>query len=207
MRLWEAYHRMMDDGPRLARLVFWLAVAIGLTVAAIVMPLQLVAGDLIAVMIVHEQPEKLAAAEGRPDQIKTRKTTNRQETGKRGDTLELGPAQYSIYQHYSQLTDKQLPHNTGNRVNPDRAGNAGRMNVRADPQGQVGTATQLRAESVPVPVPHMNGGRFQNYLPAEMYKMNQSKANANPLASPKVLGLARDVLKQNPIALPPLAVV
>ena len=38
--------------------------AIGLAVAAIVMPLQIVAGDLIAVMITHEQPEKLAAAEG-----------------------------------------------------------------------------------------------------------------------------------------------
>ncbi len=33
MRLWEAYHRMMDDGPRLARLVFWLAVAVALTLA------------------------------------------------------------------------------------------------------------------------------------------------------------------------------
>ena len=38
--------------------------AIGLTVAAIAMPFQLVAGDLIAVMITNEQPEKLAAAEG-----------------------------------------------------------------------------------------------------------------------------------------------
>jgi Family of unknown function (DUF5899) len=153
------------------------------------------------------QGGRLMAPEGRPDQIKMRKTTNRQELGKRGDALEFGPAQYNVYQHYSQLTDKQLPHSTGNRVNPDRAGNAGRMNVRADPQGQVGTATQLRAESVPVPVPHMNGSRFQNYLPAEMYKMNQSKSNENPLAAPKVLGLARDVLKQNPIAVPPLAVV
>lgn len=38
--------------------------AIGLAFAAIVMPLQIMAGDLIAVMITHEQPEKLAAAEG-----------------------------------------------------------------------------------------------------------------------------------------------
>ena len=38
--------------------------AIGLIVAAVVMPLQIMAGDLIAVMITHEQPEKLAAAEG-----------------------------------------------------------------------------------------------------------------------------------------------
>ena len=38
--------------------------AIGLIVAGVIMPLQFLAGDLIAVMIVHEQPEKLAAAEG-----------------------------------------------------------------------------------------------------------------------------------------------
>ena len=46
----DAYHRT--------------GLAIGLTFAAIVMPFQIVAGDLIAVMITHEQPEKLAAAEG-----------------------------------------------------------------------------------------------------------------------------------------------
>ncbi|MGI9116782.1 MAG: cytochrome ubiquinol oxidase subunit I, partial [Gaiellales bacterium] len=46
----DAYHRT--------------GLAIGLAVAAIVMPLQIVAGDLIAVMITHQQPEKLAAAEG-----------------------------------------------------------------------------------------------------------------------------------------------
>ena len=33
VRLWQAYHRMMDDGPRLAQLVFWLAVAVVLTLA------------------------------------------------------------------------------------------------------------------------------------------------------------------------------
>lgn len=153
------------------------------------------------------QGGRLLAHEGRPDNIKTRKTTNRQETGKRGDALEYGPGQYNVYQHYSELTDKKLPRSTGNRVNPDRPGNAQRMNVRADPMGQVGAATNLRAESVPVPVPHMNGGRFQNYKPAEMYKMNQFKANSNPLANAQNLNMARDVLKGNPLAVPPLAVV
>jgi hypothetical protein len=81
------------------------------------------------------------------------------------------------------------------------------MNVRADPQGAVGTATNLRAESVPVPVPHMNGGRFQNYKPAEMWQLNQSKAQANPLADSRNLNMARDVLKSNPLAMPPLSVV
>jgi hypothetical protein len=154
------------------------------------------------------QGGRLIAAEGRPDNIKTRKTTNRQETGQRGDTLAYGPAQWGVYLPYSNgLTDRQLPHSTGNRVNPDRAANGGRMNVRADPQGAVGTMTNLRAESVAVPVPHMNGGRFQNYKPADMWKLNQFKTQANPLASAANLNMARDVLKANPIAMPPLSVV
>jgi hypothetical protein len=153
------------------------------------------------------QGGRLIGFEGRPDQIKTRKTTNRQETGKRGDTLEYGPGQWNVYLPYNGLTDRDLPHSTGNRMNPDREGNAGRMNVRADPQGQGGALTNLRAESVPVPVPHMNGSRFQNYKPAEMWKNNESKMMANPLAAPNVLNTARDVLKSNPIALPSLAAV
>ncbi len=153
------------------------------------------------------QGGRLIGFEGRPDQIKTRKTTNRQETGKRGDTLEYGPGQWNVYLPYNALTDRDLPRSTGNRVNPDREGNPGRMNVRGDPQGQGGTATNLRAESVPVPVPHMNGGRFQNYKPADMWKLNQSKMKENPLAAPGALNTARDVLKSNPIALPPLAAV
>lgn len=153
------------------------------------------------------QGGRLIAHEGRPDNIKTRKTTNRQETGQRGDTLEYGPAQWNVYLPYNSLTDRELPRSTGNRVNPDRAGNPGRMNVRGDPRGQGGTPTNLRAESVPVPVSHMNGSRFQNYRPAEMYKMNQAKAQQNPLAAPSNLNMARDVLKSNPISLPPLSVV
>jgi len=154
------------------------------------------------------QGGRLMAPEGRPDNIKTRRTTIRQETGQRGDTLEFGPGQWNVYLPYSNgLTDRQLPHSTDNRSNPDRAANAGRMNVRADPQGAVGAATNLRAESVPVPVPHMNGGRFQNYRPADVWKVNQLKATPNPMANSQVLNTARDVLKSNPLALPPLAMV
>jgi hypothetical protein len=149
----------------------------------------------------------LLAHEGRPDNIKTRKTTNRQETGQRGDTLEFGPGQWNVYLPYNGLTDRQLPHSTGNRVNPDRAANPARMNVRADPQGAAGTMTNLRSESVAVPVPHMNGGRFQNYKPADYWKLNQFKTQQNPLAAPNNLNIARDQLNKNPIALPSLAVV
>jgi hypothetical protein len=149
----------------------------------------------------------LLAHEGRPDNIKTRKTTNRQETGQRGDTLEFGPGQWNVYLPYNNLTDRELPRSTGNRVNPDRAANAGRMNVRADPQGAVGSMTNMRSESVAVPLPHMNGGRFQNYKPSDYWKLNESKSRPNPLADSRNLNVARDQLGNNPLALPPLAVV
>ena len=35
-RLWEAYHRMMDDGPWLARLLLWLVVSAALTAALVI---------------------------------------------------------------------------------------------------------------------------------------------------------------------------
>jgi hypothetical protein len=40
-----------------------------------------------------------------------------------------------------------------------------------------------------------------------MWKLNQFKTQANPLASATNLNMARDVLKANPIAMPPLSVV
>jgi hypothetical protein len=81
------------------------------------------------------------------------------------------------------------------------------MNVRNDPVNQVGAATNLRAESKPVPVSHMNGGRFQNYLGPEFYRFDEKKGNRNPLASSKCLDVAIQQLEKNPVALPPLSAV
>ena len=155
----------------------------------------------------------IRAPEGRPDQIKTRKTTIRQETGLRsGDGLEMGPGQYAtVYQAYNtNLTDKNLPHSTGNRVNPDRAGNGGRMNVRADPQGANGAATRTRAESIPLrPGPmdlHAAGGAGP-YKPADNWNLNNNKSEPNPLASQKNLNIARSQVSNNPLAIPAWATV
>lgn len=153
----------------------------------------------------------ITASEGRPDQIKTRRTTIRQETGYRGDTLELGPAQYNVYQPYASgsnaYTDKSLPRCTDNRVNPDRTGNPGNMNVRQDPLGMSGAMTNLRPESKSVPVGTMNGSRFQNYVPPEFDKFNDKKMNVNPLSTYDNLDIAIRQLEKNPLAQPPLAVV
>jgi len=155
----------------------------------------------------------IRAPEGRPDQIKTRRTTIRQETGWRmGDGLEMGPGQYAqVYQGYnSNLTDGKLPHSTGNRVNPDRAGNGGRMNVRADPQGATGSATRARAESIPLrPGPmdiHAAGGAGP-YKPPENWNLNNNKSEPNPLASQRNLNIARNQVINNPLAIPAWATV
>jgi hypothetical protein len=155
----------------------------------------------------------IRAPEGRPDQIKTRRTTIRQETGwRKGDGLEMGPGQYAtVYQAYTgQLTDTGLPHSTGNRVNPDRAGNGQRMNVTANPQGAIGAATRARSESIPLrPGPmdlHATGGAGP-YKAPENWELNNAKCVPNPMASSANLNIARNQINRNPLAVPAWATV
>lgn len=157
----------------------------------------------------------IRGAEGRPDFLKTRKTTIRQETGLRTDTLSSGPAQYNVYQPYAvgteSYTDKSLTRASGYRSKEDRAGNSGRMNVRNDPVNQVGAATNLRVESKPVPPGPMGptGSNLSRGYNAPQYDdpLNEHKGKLNPLAEPAALDIAIQQLEKNPIALPPLAVV
>lgn len=154
----------------------------------------------------------ITGAEGRPDFLKTRRTTMRDEQTTRDDTLSMGPAQYNVAQPYASggetsYTDKSLTRYSNNRSNPDRAGNGQNMNVRNDPVNQVGAMTNLRPESKSVPVSHMNGSRFQNYLGPDFYRFDEKKGQANPLASSKCLDVAIQQLEKNPIALPPLSAV
>jgi hypothetical protein len=154
----------------------------------------------------------ITGAEGRPEFLKTARNTIRDEQTSRNDTLSMGPAQYNVSQPYADggetcYTDKSLTRVSDYRSKPDRPGNAGRMNVRNDPVNQVGAATNLRPESKSVPVSHMNGGRFQNYLGPEFYKFVEKKDKLNPLASSKCLDVAIQQLEKNPVALPPLSAV
>jgi hypothetical protein len=153
----------------------------------------------------------LTAPEGRPDQIKTRRLTIRDETGERtGDTLQIGAADYFVNQPYAAgtktYTDTRLTRGTNNRSNPDRAGNGQRMNVRADPVGATGAASNLRSESIPFPVQAPAPlGHFNAYKDADHYKFNPFKANANPNATPQALDLAIQQLHNNCVVQPPLA--
>jgi hypothetical protein len=150
----------------------------------------------------------MVAPEGRPDNLKTRKTTRRQETGLRTDTLSEGPPSYFVQQPYAggktSYTDKTLTRTSGDRSKPDRAGNGGRMNVRNDPVNQVGAATQLRPEAEILPVPSMgttgsNQGRGTQ-PPQYDDPLNEQKSNPNPRASSSFLDIAIQQLEKNPLA-------
>jgi hypothetical protein len=150
----------------------------------------------------------LVAPEGRPNFLKTKKPTIRSETGLRTDTLSDGPPQYNVYQPYAEgktsYTDTVLTRASGYRTKPDRAANAGRMNVRNDPVNQVGAASQLRIESEPVPVGPMgltgsNQGR--GVLPPEFDDpLNEFKSNPNPRAGNDFLDIAIQQLEANSLA-------
>ncbi len=147
----------------------------------------------------------LRGQESRPDHTKTVRSTNRQQTGFRGeeDDVGYGAAQYNVFQLYD---DKgRLARHTDNRSKPDREGNGQRMNVRADPLDAGGLVTNLRrqyATNEPGPV---DGARFQQYVDSQYYKLNEFKSTPNPLTDTGSLSLAKDVLKNNPLAIPPLS--
>lgn len=155
----------------------------------------------------------LRGQEGRPEHLKTARPTIRQETGFRteGDDLQFGPSQYNVYQPYSDQSlsadksssFKKLPRITDNRSKPDRAANGQRMNVRADPLDAGGLVTNLRREYQTNEPGVPNGARFQQYINSEFHKFNEFKSMPNPLADN--LSLAKNVLKNNPLAIQPLS--
>ena len=150
----------------------------------------------------------LVAPEGRPNFLKTKKTTIRSETGLRTDTLSDGPPQYNVQQPYAAAkgayTDTALTRSSGYREKVDRAANAARMNVRSDPVNQVGAGTQYRAESKPVqpgPMAITGTNQGRGTLPPEFDDpLNEFKSNPNPRAQSNFLDIAIQQLEKNPLA-------
>ena len=149
----------------------------------------------------------LVGPEGRPNYLKTKRMTVRAETGLRTDTLSDGPPQYNVYQPYAEAkdayTDIALTRSSDNRSNPDRAANGARMNVRNDPVNQVGAATMVRVESVPIPPGPMgptgvNNGTYKPPLFDD--PMNEKKAQKNPRGQGQFLDIAIQQLENNPLA-------
>ena len=138
----------------------------------------------------------VTAEESRPDFTKTRRTTNRQETGPRDDSLGQGPAGYLVPQLYE--SHQKLTRGTNNRVNPDRAGNAGRMNIRGDPIGMVGAGTTTRLEAGALPVRPADGSKNYRYVAPQYDRLNVKKVSQAHLN----LNLAKEVRAKNPLAQP-----
>ena len=84
----------------------------------------------------------------------------------------------------------------------DREGNAGRMNVRADPLNQGGMVTAVRADSHKYDgrLGPANGGWSQNYVADKYYQLNPYKGQVNTLATNKSLNIAKNQLANNPFA-------
>lgn len=88
------------------------------------------------------------------------------------------------------------------RGNANRAGNAGRMNVRADPLNQGGLLTAVRSDTTRIDgrTNGINGGWTQQYTNNAYHQLNVYKGNENPRASCNSLNMAKRQLDKNPLA-------
>ena len=88
------------------------------------------------------------------------------------------------------------------RSMPNRPGNPGRMNVRETPVKQGGKVTSVRMDQSRMDgrFGTPDGGRMQDYKKPDfsMGSMNPYKGNANPLASPEALSIAKKQHSENP---------
>lgn len=94
---------------------------------------------------------------------------------------------------------------TTRRGKQDRAGNAGRMNVRADALNQGGMVTAVRSDTSRIdgrtgPANGSSGGRMQNYVQDMYHQFNAYKGNSNPHSTTRELSVAKNQLMGNPFA-------
>ena len=88
------------------------------------------------------------------------------------------------------------------RGKANRAGNAGRMNVRAGPLNQGGLVSNMRSDSDRLHgrTGPIDGAWTQQYVSEMYHKFNAYKGNMNPRSSSKNLNIAKQQIKNNPIA-------
>jgi len=201
------------------------------------------------------QGDAVTGPTGRESYEKTKRTTNRSETGLRTDGLQFAPAKKFVpiqttsdapSRNKGDLNDTQFYHTNNpapgihsfvggytneplnqalynrnmhgansdqeldkvgfkvddKRGRPDRAGNAGRMNVRAGPVNQVGLVTTVRSDSDKTdgytgPVGPTSGAN-QTYINNQLYNFNAFKGQPGRCD----LGIAKRQLTNNPFAHP-----
>ena len=101
---------------------------------------------------------------------------------------------YTVAPNDIRLADK--------RGKEARAGNAGRMNVRAGPLNAGGQVTAVRSDCNRMDghLNPANGGWTQNYMNNQLYNFNAFKGNVNPHATTNSLNVAKNQLDNNPFA-------
>lgn len=135
------------------------------------------------------------APELRPTLIKTQQVTRKDQTIlAQGENLLTGP-KYNRGMGY--MTNPQSKLDTcDRRSKPDRFGNAGRMNVRADPLNSFGMVTSVRIDSNSTHVPPPKAIVPENYARTFIQEVNPYKDSINPNIDS--LNVAKEVLKTNP---------
>lgn len=140
------------------------------------------------------------APEARGKYVKGVRWTRRDVSMFRDDDLQYGaPQQVKPLNTAHIVTGNQKLDRGDRRAKPDRFGNAGRMNVRADPLGAHGAITSVRVDSIVDPEPRV--GQRQNpesYVRDGLQQANPFKENQNFLAGDSSLGLAKRQLAENP---------
>ena len=166
----------------------------------------------------------------RNEHERTKKTTNRSETGYRGDNLGFNGAKGDNNDAQFRYGNQPAPGITNfnggytntaaaqinvknneqlmkygfrpedKRGNPNRMGNAGRMNVRESALKQGGAITAVRSDTSRIDgrINAANGGWTQNYQQKPYHQFNAYKGQGNPHVNN--LGIAKRQLQNNPLA-------
>jgi hypothetical protein len=141
------------------------------------------------------------APEARGRYIKGVRWTKRDVSMFRDDDLQYGaPQQVKPLNSAYVITGNQTMDRCDRRAKPDRPGNAGRMNVRADPLGAHGAVTSVRVDSLAAKVAPP-GQRVvpENYLRVGLQQANPFKENQNFMANDSSLSIAKRQLAGNPM--------
>lgn len=128
----------------------------------------------------------------RPDDIRGQRLTKKDHSLVRTDDLEVGGPIFNLGMAHTVTANTMKD---TNRINPDRAGNPGRMNVTDGPLATNGMITSVRIDANEFRVNH--GALPMGYIREGQQEANQYKGNPGP-SSLYPLDLAKKQLVNNP---------
>jgi hypothetical protein len=141
------------------------------------------------------------APEARGRYVKGVRWTKRDVSMFRDDDLQYGaPQQVKPLNSGYLIAGNQSLDRCDRRSKEDRAGNAGRMNVRADPLGAHGAVTSVRVDSIVDPEPRVGQRQVpETYNRVGLQQANPFKENRNFMSNDSSLSLAKRQLASNPL--------